>query len=362
MSSYCEKFAGKYGFSARPMNPPPAETASNVIQFELTTGCSHDRCTFCTMYEKKSYSEKSLDEFGSHVGQVLNRLSLRERSRLERIFIGGGNALGVDTEKLTMATQYALSAVYVLSRHLPRRVAVYGNTNDILHKGRLGLKEVNCGGTCSTRCSVHRFGDRRGIEVVYWGLESGDDAALRVGGKGYDHNRAMHAADILRGSQVRSSIMVIPGLGGIAHSEGHVRNTAQVLNHARPEWVTFMGLVQEEGTPYARWMAREQESGSNRPLTQAEIVEQTAQIIERITVSTNIGVHGTDVHERQYNPVPIGVDSISYDRTGSDVARRLRDQAAGLGNVVPEAKVMKKAMGGSEFLASIILRLFSDDK
>lgn len=69
---YCEVLSGKKGFSRKPMSPPPSEVGSNVIQFELTEGCSHNKCTFCNMYNNSNYSVRSLKSFKDHVDSVLD--------------------------------------------------------------------------------------------------------------------------------------------------------------------------------------------------------------------------------------------------------------------------------------------------
>ena len=49
---------------------PPAERLDHVIRFELTTGCSWGRCTFCNGYNGIPYKVKSLDEYKNHVDMV----------------------------------------------------------------------------------------------------------------------------------------------------------------------------------------------------------------------------------------------------------------------------------------------------
>jgi len=333
--SWCEQLSGKFGYSNNPMNPPPAEKGDNVIQFALTEGCSHNACTFCVMYRegdnnrKKQFHVKTPREFGDHVEQVLHNFYVQNPAVLSgfnRIFIGAGNALGVDHDLLLQATQYALLRLKDFTAEIPRRLAVYGNTNDILEHGYSDLRHLRCGGVCGN-CSIDRLGSKRGVDVVYWGVESANDLALQIGGKGYTQEMALQAGDLLKRADIRPSIMIMPGLGGMDCWDGHVEDTVYLLNRIRPEWVTFIGLRINEGTPYDRWIKKEEARGTNRRLTEAEIIEQTAQMVERLNFETTIGVHGSTIHTFGDNPAPIGAHKVGYVGDSRRVARLLRREA-----------------------------------
>lgn len=328
---YCELNAGKFGYSTRVMNPPPAEAKRNVIQFSLTEGCSHSACTFCDMYHKNEYQVKSLSEFKQHVNSVLGSFSFSKSilKQISRVFVGAGNALSVDTEILKQATQYALLKTKNATGRIPTRLAIYGNTKDIIKQGAEGLKYLRCGGTCFGSCSKEFLGDRRGVEVVYWGLESGNSEVLKMAGKGYNKEDITKAFDCLFQSSMRTSIMIIPGLGGIKYFDQHIKDTVGVLNDnlANIQWITFMGLEIGENTPYARIIEKECEKGKNRNLTPAEIVEQTARIIELLNFNSTIGIHGKDVHPKGYNPIAIGTYEINYNSSAQQLANQLRTEA-----------------------------------
>ena len=217
--------------------------------------------------EGGAYVERDIDSFRDHVDQTINHLKSKPKllKEIDRIFIGAGNALSADTMTLTLATQYALLELYKAKKlEVPRRLALYGNTNDILMHGGDGMKMLNCGGLCGMGCSPMVFGEKRGVDVVYWGIESGNDRVLKVAGKGYNANDAAHASDILRYAGVRPSVMIMPGLGGEAYSDEHVRDTVALINYTRPTWVTFIGLDITEGTPYQRWIDGQARKGLNR--------------------------------------------------------------------------------------------------
>ena len=71
------RLAGTELFSGD-MNAPLAEQGDNVVQFELTSGCSHGRCTYCDLYGEQSFFKKSPEKFKDHVYDVMTELKQRK--------------------------------------------------------------------------------------------------------------------------------------------------------------------------------------------------------------------------------------------------------------------------------------------
>lgn len=327
------------------MNPPPAEKLDNVIQFELTTGCSYNGCGFCTMYRGQKHSVKTLEEYEAHVDKVWDKVRKEgDTSKLERIFIGSGNALKADAALLQRAMVYSIASFKKNVGHIPRRIAMYGNTRDILGKsepilsrgGFSDLSYLNCGGTCSNGCSVNKFGDKIGLGLIYWGVESGSTEVLAFADKGYNQEDLLKASNVMDNSGVHVSAMVITGLGGIRLSNQHVQETRKIINHMQPKFLTFMGIIADEKTRYGKKMIDEQAKCINRPLSDYELVTQMTDIIEGLDWRTIVGCHGTNVHERRYNPIDIGAVEIHNSTSKADLIKRLRSEATKVRRAEPK--------------------------
>lgn len=324
---YYKELPAKLGFPKSSTSTPPSESKDNVIQFYLTDGCSHSKCTFCDVHVGDKYRVKTLDEFKVHVDSTLEYIANNQPSKLDeinRIFIGDCNALNANAILLKRATQYAYTQVKKHTGKLSKRLAIYGNVNDVLNKSGSELSYLRCGGTCWDECSMNYFGDRRGVEVIYLGLESGNSKVLKISGKGYNHKDALKAINKINISKIRLSLMVMPGLGGIKYSNEHVKDTLDIINSSNAEWITFLGLDIKENTPYAKWVHNEEKKGTNRRLTCEEIVEQTAQLVEGIRIATTIGVYDKLITSIANNPKPIGTFNTT-EVDPKEIANSLRE-------------------------------------
>ena len=80
---------------------PPSEAYSLILQ--VTVGCAHNQCTFCSMYKDKQFHLKSLQDIEADLQEAQRFYG----SRVERIFLADGDALVLSTEKLTEILNFA---------------------------------------------------------------------------------------------------------------------------------------------------------------------------------------------------------------------------------------------------------------
>ena len=200
---------------------PPSEARSLLLQ--VTVGCSHNRCSFCSMYREKRFTSKAWEQIEADI------LEARQyRGRFDRVFLCDGDALILSTDRL-------LRILRAISHHLPwvRRVGTYGDTRSILPKSAADLAELR----------------EAGLGVVYHGLESGDDEVLARIDKGGTANEAIAAARALREAEIVHSVIVLLGIGGVAGSERHAKRTAEVLTAMDPGYAAALTTTIVPQTP-----------------------------------------------------------------------------------------------------------------
>ena len=107
---------------------PPSEAYSLLVQ--VTIGCTHNKCTFCSMYKDKKFRVRDLNE-------VLEDLQwAREHyRRVERIFLCDGDALALKNSKLMPILEF-------IEKNFPEceRVTSYGRATDVLRKSEEEMK------------------------------------------------------------------------------------------------------------------------------------------------------------------------------------------------------------------------------
>lgn len=205
---------------------PPSEARSLIVQ--VAVGCAHNKCTFCSMYKDKSFRIKSWEEIKEDLDEA------RENYRyIKRIFLADGDALVIPAKKLIQILDY-------IKEIFPEceRVGIYAAPKDILLKSEEDLKALK----------------ESGLGIVYIGIESGDDQILKDIEKGVSSSEIISSGQKLKAAQIPISITLISGIGGKEKTKEHAMESARVVNRINPEYVSFLTLMLEEGTPlYEDW-------------------------------------------------------------------------------------------------------------
>ena len=201
---------------------PPSEAYSLILQ--VTVGCAHNHCTFCTMYKEKSFHVKPLRE----VEEDLKEARSYYGNRSLRIFLADGDALVLSQEKLC-------TILRLCRQYFPKteRITSYGTAQDILRKSKEELQELH----------------ELGLDMIYLGAESGSPEILEHIHKGVTVEEYVRAAERLRGTGIRLSVTLISGLGGQKMLEEHAVASAKLITAMKPDYLGFLTLLLEPGAP-----------------------------------------------------------------------------------------------------------------
>ncbi len=167
---------------------PPSEAYSLLIQ--VTIGCSHNKCTFCSMFKDKRFRVREISE-------VLEDLETARKTyrRVEKIFLCDGDALCLSNDKLLVI----LNRIRELFPEC-KRVSVYGSAKDVLRKTEEELKTLR----------------ENGIGMIYLGAESGSQKVLDAICKGVTREQMIEAVHKIEDAGIKSSVTFISGLAGKA--------------------------------------------------------------------------------------------------------------------------------------------------
>ncbi len=202
---------------------PPSEADSILLQ--VTTGCSHNKCSFCGMYKGQRFSIKPEEMVLADIDcAALNFPHAR------RLFLCDGDALILPQRRL-------LTIFERIAARLPQvnRIGIYANAKSLRGK------------TVEELCALRQLG----LGIIYLGLESGDDATLESINKGDDGARMIEAARKGKEAGILLSVTVLLGIAGRERSEIHARETGRVLTAMDPDFVGALSLMIEPGTRIA---------------------------------------------------------------------------------------------------------------
>lgn len=201
---------------------PPSEAHSLIVQY--TVGCARNDCTFCSMYKAKNFRIRKEDE----VLEELRGVAKQYGNMVRKIFLADGDALIVPAERLI----YLLKGIWEIFPNA-ERITSYGAPADVLDKTPEELKAIHA----------------TGLDMVYMGLESGDDEVLRRVCKGVTSQQIVDAGIKLRASGIKLSLTIISGLGGRERMKEHAIASAQAMSKIKPEYASLLTLMVEPGTP-----------------------------------------------------------------------------------------------------------------
>ena len=238
-----------------PLYRPPSE--ANSIIFQVTLGCSFNKCSFCNMYRTKEYSERPWEEIKSEIDLVS-----KSYPQTEKIFLADGDALNLSTSRLIQILDY-------LKGNFPnlKRISCYAMPKNLLQKSYDDLKQLN----------------GRGLNMFYVGIETGDDIVLKKITKGATAKSIVDACRRAKKSGFILSCMVILGIGGKKYSIEHITQTAKVVSEVSPDFLAALTLILEDGV-YDEFMEKFAEKFE--PLDDTSVLEELEILVSKINPST----------------------------------------------------------------------------
>jgi radical SAM superfamily enzyme YgiQ (UPF0313 family) len=263
-----------------PVFRPPCEAGSLIIQ--ATIGCPHNQCTFCGMYKMKKYRVRPLDEIREDL-----QMARRAWSDPYSVFLADGNTIAMRMDDLVQVLDYVREAFPNV-----KRISCYGGARFIRGRKVEDLRRLK----------------EHGLQIVYMGLESGDDEILRRVHKGATADDYVRAAAKMRSSGILLSTYVLAGLGGRERLREHALGSAATLNRMKPDYIRIRTLAFLPGFP----LYEQLQAGEFQECTGREIAEETRLLLENLQVE---GAEFLSDHISNYLPL--------YGRLPEDKLRML---------------------------------------
>ncbi|MDD3416629.1 MAG: radical SAM protein, partial [Lachnospiraceae bacterium] len=165
---------------------PPYESASFIIQ--ATSGCTYNKCSFCSLYKDETFKMSPLTEFEEDLEELKHY-----QPNARRIFLTGANPFAMSYEKLKMM---ALTVRDYLIKC--QTIAMFASIRDIRDKEVWQLKKLRA----------------MGINGLTIGTESGDDETLALANKGYTTVDILEQCRKLDEAGIEYYLVYMTGLAG----------------------------------------------------------------------------------------------------------------------------------------------------
>ena len=239
-----------------PVIRPPSEAESFLLQ--ITTGCSSNNCTFCGAYLDKPFKIKSFKEIEDDIDNGSNLYKA-----MRRVFLLDGDALVVNNNKLLPVLKKLNEKFSILSR-----IASYANGYNITIRTQKELGEL--------------FEQK--LSLIYMGLESGSQDILNLSKKRSTVEEMVDAVNKASECGIKSSVIVLLGLGGKKFSKIHVQETIKALNKMQPRYLSFLSLMLIPGTDLFNQVQRSE----FKELNSLEMLKQSYSIIKGLDLRKTI--------------------------------------------------------------------------
>ncbi len=239
-----------------PIIRPPGEADSFLLQ--LTTGCSANTCTFCGAYKNKKFSIKKDSEIFGDIEKAALRYP-----HTKKVFLMDGDALVINNSRL-------LPILYKLNTSFPelRRISSYANGLNIISRSEAELNDL--------------YNNK--LRLIYTGLESGSQKILDNCKKKSTVKDMTGAVLSAANAGIKTSLILLLGLGGRKNSEEHILQSSEVINKIQPAYLNFLTLMLIPGTP----LYMDCQSGKFRELDSKGILNEMYQIMKSLELKKTL--------------------------------------------------------------------------
>lgn len=198
-----------------PVWRPPYEANSLLLQ--VTVGCTHDDCKFCSLYPDVKFKMSPLSEI---IDDLLIASVYQPRAR--RVFLTGANPFVMAFDKLAKIAG-------LIKEYLPevQNIGTFARITDIRNKTVGQLKELHS----------------LGYDRISIGTESGDDSTLDYMRKGYKAKDIIEQCRKLEDAGIEYNFVYLNGLAGSGAGQRNAYESARIFSQLHPFIVSIVSLT-----------------------------------------------------------------------------------------------------------------------
>lgn len=238
-------------FTGITYRPPPE---ANTMLLQVTAGCAHNNCTYCTMYTDVQFKVEKIEQIEKDLAEARKLYGPQKR-----IFLVNGDAFVLSAKKLRK-----IATLILIYFPMMETISMYSSIRNIMTKTEDELKELK----------------KLRINDLWVGVETGDADVLKSFNKGYTMEDTYEQLSRLKKAGIDYNCKLMLGTGGAGKGIQVATNTAKLINETKPKMVRETTLGFFEGTP----LLNDVNNGTFTPASELEILEEQKKLIELIDV------------------------------------------------------------------------------
>lgn len=244
-----------------PIYRPPFEANTPLLQ--ITVGCSHNKCKFCSMYKDIPFTVSPMEEIEADLRELQSL-----NPNINRIYLLNADPFVLRFDKLK-------EIILKIKEYLPKceTISMYARISNIKDKTPEQLKELRS----------------LGMKILYMGPESGDDETLKMVNKDQTAEDIIEQCKKLEDAGIEYVVSYLNGLAGSKRSKEHAIETAKVYNQLKPSCIGTMSLTIFPDTE----IYNDMKSGVFNDLSELERTIEFKTFIEHLETETFILSHHT---------------------------------------------------------------------
>ena len=244
---------------------------ANSLLLQVTVGCSHNKCSFCTMYRDTPFSVEPMEQIRADLAEAKAYVP-----GVRRVFLENGDPFALSADRLAEIAE-------AVHEFLPavETIAMYASINNIRSKTDEELVRLR----------------NHGINELNIGVESGLDEALVLMNKGYDSKEALYELGRLRAAGMDYGANVIFGGAGAGKTRENAAATAELINKTSP-YLIFTGTIHADpGCP----LYDDMQTGRFPEPTFGEHIDEEELFLQELDVENCLyfGLHPSNVVRMQ---------------------------------------------------------------
>lgn len=233
------------------------QTDMDSVFIEVTSGCSHNACTFCNFYKDTPFRTAPLSQIEEDLKEARQKWP-----NAKKIWASGGNPF-------VLGTGRQMQVWKLMKSYFPQaRISTYAIVSDFKHKSVEDIRKIR----------------ESGLDEIMLGIESGDDAVLQQVNKGYTAADILEAGRKMDEAGMTYRMIYLGGLAGKGKLAESAKKSAAIFNQIHPYYMMLTNVAVLPGTKLFDQMQR----GEWVESTEKERIEEIRELIRDLEIPITI--------------------------------------------------------------------------